>query len=135
MRRALFDAAGLPVGFWEAGRKDIPDGAVEIADVQWREFLAHQGYRKWTGAGVAVYEPPPTVPAAVYPLQARKALRQAGLKEQVDAHIATLTEPEQEAWEYAIQIERDHPTVASAAAALGLTDEQVDDLFRLAATL
>lgn len=75
------------------------------------------------------------VPTSVTPLQARKALRQAGLKAQVDAYIATLSDEAQEEWEYCIAVERNNGLVSDAATALGMTEEQKDDLFRLAATL
>lgn len=80
-------------------------------------------------------QPPPTVPEAISPLQARKALRIAGLKAAVDAYIATLPEEDQEAWEYAVEVRRDNPIILSGAAALGISQAQLDDLFLLGATL
>jgi hypothetical protein len=79
--------------------------------------------------------PPPPVPQAIYPLQARKALRAAGLFDAVQAHVASLSAEEQDEWEYALEIRRDHPVIVNGATALGLTKAQVDDLFRLGATL
>lgn len=78
---------------------------------------------------------PAPVPQSVTPLQARKALRQAGLKAQVDAYVATLSEEAQEEWEYCIAVERSNGLVSNAATALGMSEQQKDDLFRLAATL
>ena len=77
----------------------------------------------------------PIVPASVLPLQIRKAIRQAGLKPAVDAYIATLDEEIIEEWEFALRIDRNHPLIAMAAAALEMTEEQVDDLFIQAAAL
>lgn len=71
----------------------------------------------------------------VSPLQIRRALRQSGLFEAVVAFIASASDDVRDAWEYALQIDRADPLIAGAAQALGVTDEQVDDLFRLAATL
>ena len=76
-----------------------------------------------------------TVPASVSPLQMRKALRQMGLKAAVDAYISTLDEETVEEWEYALAIERGNPTLQTAISGLGWTEEQADDLFRLAASL
>ncbi|MDP9413177.1 MAG: hypothetical protein M3Q08_03605 [Pseudomonadota bacterium] len=78
---------------------------------------------------------PDPVPASVQPLQMRKAIRQLGLKAQVDTYVTATTEEKREAWEYAISIPRSHGLVIEAAAAMGWTAAQVDDLFRLAATL
>lgn len=75
------------------------------------------------------------VPEAVTPVQFRRALRRAGLYDLVTAYVATQDADTQDAWEYAVSIPRDDALVARAAAELGQSDEQVDDLFRLAATL
>lgn len=79
-------------------------------------------------------EPEP-VPASVTPLQMRKALRQMGLKAAVDAYIATLDEATTEEWEYALAIERGNPTLQTAISGTGWTEEQADNLFRLAGSL
>lgn len=75
------------------------------------------------------------VPEAVTPVQFRRALRRASLYDAVAAYVATQDADTQDAWEYAVSIPRDDALVARAAAELGQSDEQVDDLFRLAATL
>lgn len=80
-----------------------------------------------------VIDRPP--PQTLTPLQARRALRQLGLKAAVDAYVATLPEEAQEAWQYATAIQRQDPILTVGAAALGLTDDQIDDLFRLGSTL
>ena len=75
------------------------------------------------------------VPEAVTPVQFRRALRRAGLYDAVAAYVATQDADTQDAWEYAVSIPRDDALVARAAAELGQSDGEVDDLFRLAATL
>ncbi len=93
---------------------------------------------EWEAGGGVIepYVPPPApVPQSMSPLQARRALRAAGLKAAVDAYVATLPEEEQEAWEYATEVRRDNEVIAAGAAALGLSAEQVDDIFRLGPTL
>lgn len=68
-------------------------------------------------------------------LQARRALRQAGLKAQVDAYVGTLSEEDQEAWDYAMFIQRDSTILEAGRVALGMTQEQMDQLFLLAASM
>lgn len=79
------------------------------------------------------------VPQKVSPLQMRRALRQLGLKAQVDSYIAALPaetkEVVEESWDYALDIPRADPLIAAAADGLGLDSAAVDDLFRLASTL
>lgn len=78
---------------------------------------------------------PPPVPRSVTARQARLALNAAGLLDDVDAAIAASPREVQLTWEYATEIERDNPILAQVAAGFGLTSEQMDDLFRQAATL
>jgi hypothetical protein len=106
------------------------------------------GHRaRWTGAAWVV-EPIPTgptvapadpaapvVPASVTRFQARAALLAAGLLDDVEATIAGADRFVQIAWADAASFERTSPTIAALAAALGLTDQQIDDLFRAAATI
>ena len=80
---------------------------------------------------VAVVEAPTTVT----PLQMRRALRQLGLKQTVDAFVATLDEEVQEAWEYCTEVSRDDPLIVMASAALGMSEEDVANLFRVAGSL
>ena len=75
------------------------------------------------------------IPLAVSMRQARLALKQEGLLATVQSNIDALPEESQIEWEYAAQVERSSPLVASLGAALGLTETQLDDLFKLAITL
>ncbi|CAO3457235.1 hypothetical protein [Azospirillum argentinense] len=115
----------------------LPDNAVIPSDPGNVDF---QNYLIWLAAGNLPAPVPPqpddptTVPVTVTPLQARKALRAAGLKAATDAFIATLPEEEQEEWDYAIEIRRDNAIIAKAAAHLGLDDDRIDALFRRAST-
>lgn len=71
--------------------------------------------------------------------QARLALLQQGLLASVDAAIAALPDGEREPaeieWEYGKDVERLSPLVISLMPALGMSDEEIDDLFFLAVTL
>jgi len=88
-------------------------------------------------ARIVEYFGPPVIPVpqSVTPLQMRKALRHLGLKATVDAYVGTLDEEAAEEWEYALAIERGNATLQAAAVGLGMTDEQADELFRLAASM
>lgn len=68
--------------------------------------------------------------------QARAALRVAGLFDAAEAAIAASADPILiEAWASASEFRRTSPSIAAMGAALGLTDEQVDDLFDAAARI
>lgn len=71
--------------------------------------------------------------------QARLALLGAGLLSSVDTAIAALEEPNKTLvsieWEYAAVVDRTSPWMNDMRVALGITEEQLDDLFVVAATL
>lgn len=68
--------------------------------------------------------------------QAKQALLRADLLDDVDAAIATSANRAwQIDWADAQEFRRDWPALVAIQSALGLSDAQVDDLFRLAATL
>ena len=67
--------------------------------------------------------------------QAMAALLDAGLLSQVNAALADAGPLAQLAWAEATEFRRNSPTIAGLAAGLGLTDTQVDDLFRAAALI
>lgn len=75
-----------------------------------------------------------SVPVTVSPRQMRKALRNLGFKPAVDAYLAQASEEINEDWEYATSVDRDNELIAVAAQGLGLSNEDVDNLFRLAVT-
>lgn len=65
--------------------------------------------------------------------QARLALLQAGLLDAVEAHVVT---PEQRIWwDYSTVVEKNNEVVTDVCTGLGITEEQVTQLFELAATL
>ncbi len=74
--------------------------------------------------------------AVVTRRQAKRALLEVGLLDDVDASIATSGDrAAQIDWADATEFRRDWPALIAMQPALGLTDQQVDDLFTLAATL
>lgn len=77
----------------------------------------------------------PTVPESVTMKSARKALILAGISmPTIEAAFDTITDATQKElakvdWEFSANVLRQSPLVASMATALGLTSQQVDDLF------
>lgn len=83
---------------------------------------------------------PAPVPQSVEMAQARLALLKAGLLSRVDAAIDAIPDAMQREaarvdWEYRTVVPRNSALVQGITASLGMTDAQVDDLFRLAATM
>ena len=75
------------------------------------------------------------VPQQVTMRQARLALLKAGLLDAAEAAIASAGREAQLEWEYAAVVERSNPFIAIVQQQQGVTDEQIDDLFREAAKL
>lgn len=78
---------------------------------------------------IAPPPPPPQVPVSVTRFQARAALHIAGLLDQVEAAIAAGDVIDQLAWADASEFRRNSPMLKRVASEIGLTPEQVDDLF------
>jgi hypothetical protein len=75
------------------------------------------------------------VPTPVQLYQAHQAVINAGLQNEVNAAVAGASAEIQNLW-YANQwIDRDDPDLISLGTAIGLTSDQLDDLFRAAAVL
>ncbi|MBX3498762.1 MAG: hypothetical protein KF889_04905 [Alphaproteobacteria bacterium] len=79
-------------------------------------------------------EGPIPVPASVSAGQLIRALDQVDLLDTVDAAVAQADSLTQRLWARAAIFERSDPLIVGMAAAIGQTTEQLDDLFRLAAT-
>ena len=94
--------------------------APELVDGVWREVFA-------------VETAPVSVPQQVTMRQARLELLSRGLLDDVDAVIAVAGRAAQIEWEYASTVDRDNPVIAAVQQQQGMTDEQIDDLFREAA--
>lgn len=99
------------------GRVDTED---ELTDM-----LAGYGLRG------PVFRAPDRVTARQFKLQ----LLAAGLLDQVEAWIATQPRAVQIAFEYSGTFVRDEPMMQAGFAALGFTEQQVDDFFTAAAAL
>ena len=75
------------------------------------------------------------VPQQVTMRQARLALLSAGLLDDVEVVIAAAGRAAQLEWEYAAVVDRSNLAVAIVQQQQGMTDVQIDDLFREAAKL
>lgn len=75
------------------------------------------------------------IPQVVTMRQARLALSDAGLLEQVNTAVAAADEATRISWEFAQEVKRTDTYVISIGAALGLTTEQIDNLFIEASVL
>ena len=80
-------------------------------------------------------EPVPVVINVVTARQARLALLNSGLLDQVEAAVTQAGTEAKIYWDYSTEIHRDSPFIASIGQSLGLTDTQIDDLFKQAVTL
>ncbi len=137
-------------------RADMSDDPawIEIDEDQYAQALAGMAAGKQVSidGGFAVVdqpapeEPPapepdpPGPPTVVTRAQGKAALIQAGLWDDVLAYVDAITDPTQQALarvalDDTTEWRRDSPFLATAAAALGLTDQQLDDLFVAAAAI
>lgn len=123
------------------------DGVTEYTPPSGFTLMDEAAFATWREANPAPAELPP-VPFAVGPFQIRAALILSGVaadEAALDAAIvaavdAAVTNPAQNAiaklaWKHASEFRRTSDFVLATQAALQMTSEQVDDLFRLAATL
>ena len=77
-----------------------------------------------------------TLPSVVTMRQARLALLQSGLLDTVETAITTGTDEAMKIeWEYATDVRRDWASLIALTETLGMTAEQLDELFRLANSL
>lgn len=94
----------------------------------------------WDGETVTqVFETepaPPPVPETVSRFQARAALLQAGRLGDAEAAVAKASDPLLSlAWAEAIEWKRSSPALNALAEGIGMTQDEIDDLFRAAALI
>lgn len=126
MRLAQIEG-GIVVNVAEVDPNSVPDFMADWVETE----EAGPGWTWTEDAGFAPpQDPPSAVPEKVSRLQARLALLGAGLLQMVEDHISASGDPVlQMAWAEATEWRRDSPTIAAIAAALSLSEDQVDDLF------
>lgn len=125
------EAERKAVGLYPIVESAIPEGKVSTGSTLVYDAVADTVTRTHTLADA----PPPPVPQAVTMFQAREQLRRDGLLATVDAAVAEADEPTRLAWEYALELRRESPTVLAIAGILGLTDAQMDTMFRNAVAI
>lgn len=121
----------------------IPADAVEITAEYHETLLSAQGLGKRivpdNDGRPALADPlPPLSPTVVTRAQGKAALIQAGLWDDVLAYVDAIADPTQQALarvalDDTAEWRRDSPFLATAAAALGLSDQDLDGLFVAAA--
>jgi hypothetical protein len=95
----------------------------------------------WDGeAFIKPPAPPQPIPASVTRRQAREALLDIGLLDDVEMVIGSIEDATERKraeiyWLDSATFERAHPMLVQIASAVGLTDAEIDDLFVAAATL
>lgn len=89
----------------------------------------------WVAAYIPPAPEPVQVPQVVTIRQAKLALLQAGLLDNVDAAVAQADRATQIEWEYATEVKRNWPTLLTLAAAMGISSTSLDGLFIEGATL
>jgi len=75
------------------------------------------------------------VPTVITPLQGRIALKRANLLDAVEPAIVQANGETQIWWEYSTLWHRTHPVLNALGTSLGLSSEQIDDLFRVAGAI
>lgn len=131
---ATFNESGFPSAFYNSDiNSTIPNGAIEITEAQWREFIDHAGLRKWSGDEVVEYvpPPPPPPPVVVSPYQARVVLLNAGLLDTVETAINAKGGALKIKWEYATEVRSDDADLLELATELGIA-AQIPALFQAA---
>lgn len=131
MRKALIrNSDGLVENIIEADEDFVPPNSYALRPAE----AADIGHT-WNGSEFVA--PPPPVPPLPAPLSARQirlALAMNGLLANVDSAIATLPEPNRTLakieWEYATQFKRDNPMLLQIGAAIGLSAEQIDQMWQ-----
>lgn len=113
---------------------------IEFASLEAAQNYANLHNIDYEQIGSEEREQPTEFIPDVTPRQIRQALVLSGVTMQsIDDALNTLPEPTKSLaiaeWEYSIAFQRNRPLVDSVRQMLGWTNEQVDDLWRLAATL
>ena len=112
----------------------VTDGTVPDGHVVTGSALEWDG-EKVTRVFTSEPAPPPPVPETVSRFQARAALLQIGKLADAEAVVAQADAITQLAWAEAIEWKRTSPALNTLAEAIGLTQPEIDDLFRNAAQI
>lgn len=135
------DAGGNSVSIGTVVADPLPEGLSAVALSAEDSAALLSGAAAWDAATRTVQALPVPVPSSVTARQIRLYLVRHGIPlSAVEAAIDAI--PDQQAreecrveWAYAPVVERSHPMLIPLAAALGLTESQVDEAFREASGL
>ncbi len=112
------------------------DGSIQLTNTLGEEVTIPAGTSEEEVASLtAAFMGPPPVPQSVTPRQLHLALIDAGQYEAVTGMVDASDARTRAAWHYAIAYDRTDPMLVGAATALGMFSEDIDNLFRHAATL
>jgi hypothetical protein len=112
----------------------LSDGVTGAADDRDPLFSEYTAWLLEGGTPIVENTEVLPIPESVPSHHLRRALTAAGLRQQIEALISALPVDHamRDDWEYAPTIRRDAQGIESVRAALGLTEAQVDDVFRAA---
>jgi hypothetical protein len=110
----------------------VYDGVIQDSNGNWMTSYVAVDY---TAEEIAAKVEQWRQSASCTPFQGRVALSDAGLLANVETAIAAADEKTKVAWEYALEWKRLSPMIVTLATSLNLTDEQVDTLFKEAASV
>ena len=130
---------GLPDDY-PAETRDIQQGETVTAPwVEMSESEIESRIAQYSETVKQITTAAESVPQDVSLWQFRAAVALAGLKDAVDAAISALPDQQKivatQKWEYGNTVRRNHQMITTLSAALGLTPEQVDNIFKTAASL
>ena len=141
----IYSAAADSVRLIAAGKPD------DVSDDAWVDMVKrnqdHLTYISaepwWEGSGYDIaaliagadMTPPPPPAPVISMRQAQLALLGAGMLDEVEAKIATADKKVQVYWRTSTELHRDNEILIGVATTLGMTSEQIDQLFETAKTL
>ena len=100
--------------------QNVELGAIVVTDIEARQT--------WTLRDFT----PEELRITVSPRQIRQALNAAGLRAPVEAAVASADQDTKDWWAFATTFESDHPVLLAMASALGMSGEQVRQVFQMA---
>lgn len=117
----------------------LPQNAVLLSDAQYNEMSSsadsYWRFARGEFEKTPIPVPGPAAPSRISMAQACLALYQSDLLDAVEALIAAQGRAAQIEWQRRQTVERSHPLVQFVKTELPLTEQQLDDLFTLGASL
>jgi len=133
----LDDALLASLGFALVAQAAQPefDVATQKVEPAAPEKVGGSWTQTWAVRDLTAAELRARVPQEITVKQARLALLSAGLLDDVEAAVQKAGREARIEWDFASVYQRDNPVLLGMQAALGMTNEQLDELFALGATL